>query len=158
MPQVFSLPGGEALATVLPRLLPAAIAWAGQAAAAGAAEGLPLDESGRALAARVGVRDAARVRVHEVDAMPAPPGDLGRIAEALQFLGPGTQGLTLDHTVFILRGRLSRELLAHELRHVHQVEVAGSLAAFLAEYLRQFAGVGYWNAPYEVDARAHEGG
>jgi hypothetical protein len=38
---------------------------------------------------------------------------------------------------------------------VHQVE-AGSLEAFLLAYLKQIADVGYDDAPYEVDARAHE--
>jgi hypothetical protein len=39
---------------------------------------------------------------------------------------------------------------------VHQVEAAGSLEGFLVAYLKQIAAVGYDDAPYEVDARAHE--
>lgn len=46
--------------------------------------------------------------------------------------------------------------VSHELRHVHQYEQHGSIAAFLRVYLRQIVEVGYANAPLEADARAHE--
>jgi hypothetical protein len=47
-------------------------------------------------------------------------------------------------------------LVSHELRHVHQYETAGSIAAFLGVYLAQIATVGYDNAPLEPDAIRHE--
>jgi hypothetical protein len=65
-------------------------------------------------------------------------------------------GLTLGHSIFIVRGHKDRRLLSHELRHVHQYEHHGSIAAFLPVYLQQIVEVGYANAPLEADARAHE--
>jgi hypothetical protein len=67
-------------------------------------------------------------------------------------------GLTLGHSIFICRGHQTRRLLSHELRHVHQYEANGSIAEFLPMYLQQIAEVGYANAPFEIDARAHERG
>ena len=60
-------------------------------------------------------------------------------AAALQagLLGPGMVGLTLGHAIFICRGHKTRRLLSHELRHVHQYEQHGSIAAFLPVYLGQ---------------------
>jgi hypothetical protein len=55
-----------------------------------------------------------------------------------------------------VNGHATPRLLAHEFRHLYQVEQAGSLAAFLPAYLQQIAEVGYDCAPYELDARAHE--
>lgn len=51
---------------------------------------------------------------------------------------------------------MSVRLASHECRHVVQYEEAGSIAAFLPGYLKQLADVGYENAPYEIDAKAHE--
>jgi hypothetical protein len=67
-------------------------------------------------------------------------------------------GLTLGHSIFICRGHQTRRLLSHELRHVHQYEAHGSIAEFLPVYLQQIAEVGYANAPFEIEARAHEQG
>lgn len=52
--------------------------------------------------------------------------------------------------------RESVRLVTHELRHVHQYETAGSIAAFLPVYLQQILDYGYAHAPLEMDARAHE--
>jgi len=71
-------------------------------------------------------------------------------------LGPGMVGLTLGYGVYICRGHGTVRLLSHEFRHVYQYERAGSIAAFLPVYLHQIATVGYYNAPFEIDARAHE--
>jgi hypothetical protein len=51
---------------------------------------------------------------------------------------------------------MGRRLVSHECRHVYQYETHGSIAAFLPIYLLQIATVGYVNAPFEQDARAHE--
>lgn len=68
--------------------------------------------------------------------------------------GPATtQGLTLGYTVFLRQDVAhSAALLAHECRHVHQCELAGSMGAFLRQYLREVAAHGYHGAPMEVDA------
>jgi len=139
----------------LPALLPRAIAWAEAASAEAAAAGRPLDRRETAIARRVGVRRPERVRVAVVAEMPVPADPaLAAAARETGLLGPGTAGLTLGHAVLIRRGCESPRLLAHELRHVHQVERAGSLAAFLGDYLGQIVEHGYDDAPLEADARA----
>ena len=77
-------------------------------------------------------------------------------ALATGLLGPGMIGLTLGYSIFIVRGYMGRRLVSHECRHVYQYETHGSIAAFLPIYLLQIATVGYVNAPFEQDARAHE--
>jgi hypothetical protein len=62
-------------------------------------------------------------------------------------------GLALGHAIFIRSDAMTPQLLAHECRHVHQCELAGSLPAFLAGYLREVAHFGYADAPLEADAR-----
>ena len=141
----------------LPALLPRAVAWAEAASAEAAAAGRPLDRRETALARRVGVRGPERVRVAMVAEMPMPADSaLAAAARETGLLGPGTAGLTLGHTILIRRGCETPRLLAHELRHVHQVERAGSLAAFLRDYLGQIVDHGYRDAPLEADARAWE--
>ena len=81
---------------------------------------------------------------------------LRQVALETGLLGPGSIGLTLGHSIFIVRGHMSPRLLSHECRHVHQYEIYGSIAAFLPVYLEQIATVGYLGAPLERDARAHE--
>lgn len=141
----------------LPRLLPGAIAWAETRAERAAAIGEPLTASEQEVARAVGVAKPELVRVETVERLPLPE-DATLRAAALQagLLGPNMTGLTLGHSIFICRGHKARRLLSHELRHVYQYEQAGSIAAFLPIYLRQALEVGYHNAPFEMDARAHE--
>ena len=79
-------------------------------------------------------------------------------AAAIQagLLGPNMIGLTLGYSIFIRKGEETARLLAHEFRHVYQVEQHGSLANVLPIYLQQVVTMGYENAPFEIDARAHE--
>ena len=66
-------------------------------------------------------------------------------------------GLTLGHAVLVdARHQRSERLLRHEFRHVYQYEAAGGFGAFLTDYLAQIVEYGYFDAPLEVDARAHE--
>ena len=145
------------LSLVLARVLPQAIAWVKASAALGFAAGRPLAAAGVELAGFVGVGRAEDVRVCVVGEMPGlPTGELATIATQLDFLGPGTQGLALDSTIFVREGCFSYRLLAHELRHVHQFEAAGSIDAYIPQYLAQIARFGYRDAPFEVDAREYE--
>ena len=141
----------------LPGLLPGAIAWAEARAKRAAEVGEPLTPLEIDMARAVGVAKPELVRVEAVERLPMPEDPALRDA-ALQagLLGPNMTGLTLGHAVFICRGHRTRRLLSHELRHVHQYEQAGSIAAFLPIYLRQVLEVGYHSAPFEMDARAHE--
>ena len=116
-----------------------------------------MNERGVELARSVGVRGPERVRITTVDAMPLPENTILRAAaEQAGLLGPHLRGLTLGHTILWLRGQESQRLLSHELRHVYQYETAGSISAYVGEYLVQVVKFGYVNAPFEVDARAYE--
>ena len=68
----------------------------------------------------------------------------------------GRAGLTLGYAVFVRRGHETLRLLSHEFRHVYQYEQAGSIGAFLSVYLPQVVQFGYEQAPFEIDARAHQ--
>jgi hypothetical protein len=145
------------LQAVLPFLLPKAIAWAEDQARRVATSGSALTEVEREVARSVGVAEPERIRVALVDALPTPE-DPALAAAAAQtgLLGPGMVGLTLGHSIFIVRGHESVRLLSHEFRHVYQYEEAGSIAAFLPGYLSQIVQFGYANTPFEADALAHE--
>lgn len=76
---------------------------------------------------------------------------------ATGLLGPGMIGLTLGYAVLVCAGHgKDVRLLSHEVRHAHQYEQAGSIAAFLPVYIKQIVTPGYHNAPFEKYARAHE--
>jgi hypothetical protein len=145
------------LRQALPALLPAAIAWAEARARLAAQVGDPLTAGEEAIARRVGVSQPQLVRVEIVNSLPLPE-DAALRSAALQagLLGPRMVGLTLGHAIFVRRGHKDTRLLSHELRHVHQYEQHGSIAAFLRVYLTQIVEVGYADAPLELDARAHE--
>jgi hypothetical protein len=145
------------LAAELPRLLPDAIAWVQVQEAEILATGRPLTATEMRLAAAVGVRDSDRVRIKIVQQLPKPQQpELRLAADQTGLLAPGMVGITFGHGIYIREGTVSNRLVSHELRHVHQYEAAGSIAAFLATYLQQIVTVGYDNAPLELDARAHE--
>jgi hypothetical protein len=145
------------LLSVLPQLLPSAIAWVEEQSDRALETGQPLDATGLALARRVGVQHPELIRTQLVEALPLPEEPaLREAALATGLLGPGMVGLTLGHSIFVVRGHMSLRLLSHECRHVYQYEISGSIAAFLPSYLEQIATVGYENAPLEKDARAHE--
>jgi hypothetical protein len=145
------------LQAALPLLLPKAIAWAEEEAAAVASTGQSLSSAGEDLARNVGVVRPDLIRVALVDLLPTPS-DPALHAAAVQtgLLGPHMAGLTLGHSVFVRRDQNTWRLLSHEFRHVYQYEQAGSIAAFLPVYLQQIVQFGYANCPLEMDARAHE--
>jgi len=145
------------LAAAFALLTPRAIRWAEQRACEIAASGEPLAADEIALARSVGVADPERIRVSLLVRLPLPDDRMLRNAAlSAGLLGPDMLGLTLGHGIYIRRGYKSARLLSHECRHVRQYEQAGSIAAYLSEYLRQVVQSGYWDAPYEIDARAHE--
>jgi hypothetical protein len=145
------------LLAVLPQLLPGAIAWAQAQSNHVAAVGLPLIESGLVVARRVGVRFPEQIRIKLVEQLPMPEEPmLKQAAIETGLLGPHMAGLTLGYSILICEGQFTGRLLSHECRHVYQYETFGSIAAFLPVYLQQIAEVGYDNAQFELDARAHE--
>jgi hypothetical protein len=144
-------------ASRLPEFLPRTLAWAAAQSQLILQNGVSLDAPAQAVARAVGVKQPDRIRLWTVVDIPAPSDpELRQLALDENLIGPGTGGLTLGYGILIRRGRLDLRLLSHECRHVHQVEAAGGLEAFLALYLRQIADFTYENAPYEQDAKAHE--
>lgn len=145
------------LAAALPCLLPLAIPWVESQEVDVLATGRPLTVTELALAKAVAVREASRVRIKVVNQLPQPSHpDLRAAADQTGLLGPNMAAVTFGHAVFIRHGFETHRLVSHELRHVHQYETAGSIAAFLPVYLAQIVTVGYQQAPFEVDARRHE--
>jgi hypothetical protein len=105
----------------------------------------------------VGVQRPELIRILEVSAIPVPDNpELRRAELANGLISPTTVGLTLGYGIYRVRGHGSTRLVSHGCRHVYQYEVAGSIQAFLPQYLGQIATVGYEEAPFEVDASAHE--
>lgn len=146
------------LQSALPLLIPKAIAWAEAQSENAVRSGRPLDETFAFIAKSVGVAHPEQIRILDVARLPMPDDpQLHQAALATGLLGPGMVGLTLGYAVLVCPG-FCRDvrLLSHEFRHVHQYEQAGSIAAFLPAYLQQIVSVGYHDAPFERDARAHE--
>ena len=146
------------LAASLPTLLPRAVAWAEVQSSAALANGITLKPPELELARSVGVVRPQNIRIGVVDRLPMPTDTaLREAAVQTGLLGPGMIGLTLGYAVLICHGHeASPRLLSHEFRHVYQYEAAGSIAAFLPGYLQQIVAFGYFNAPFEADARTHE--
>ncbi|MCW5297443.1 hypothetical protein DXT88_04575 [Herbaspirillum lusitanum] len=146
------------LRSALPFLLPKAISWAQEREKEILNTGIPLTEYEISLAKRVGVSEPEKVRISIVHGQLPLPSDLAlrQAGLATGLFGPHMAGITLGHSICICRPHESIRLLSHELRHVHQYEQMGSIAAFLPVYLQQIVDYEYANAPYEVDARSHE--
>ena len=146
------------LAAALPLLLPRAIAWVEAQEAQVLRTGTGLSTEGADLVARsVGVRRPERIRVSLVDHIPLPDDlELREAAVEAGLIGPDTHGITFGYAIYIRSGHDDPGLLWHECRHVHQYEVAGSIAAFLPVYLQQIVEFGYDGAPLEIDARSYE--
>ena len=142
----------------LDRIVSLAVVWALQESRAALEFGVPLNATGLQMARDVGVACPENIRVIVVDAMPMPADEtLRQLATAYGLLGPTTGGLALEYAVFIKRGHETlHALLRHEFRHVYQYEQAGSVEAFLRQYVSQILRFGYDNAPLELDAVAYE--
>lgn len=145
------------LQSELPSLLPRTIAWAKARSAEILATGEPLLSTDITLATAVGVSHPEKIRVLSVSALPLPEYPrLKEVALATGLLGPSVIGMTLGYGIYVCDGHVSKRLISHECRHVHQYELAGSIEKFLPLYLQQIALHGYHDAPFEADARAHE--
>lgn len=145
------------LSAILPQLLPKAIQWAQLKSHEILTSGEMLSEADIELARRVGVTYPEKIRICTVTNLPLPDdAELRNVALQIGLLGSGFIGLTLGYGIYICEGYLSHRLISHECRHVYQYEAAGSIEAFLPDYLQQIAVFGYHNAPYEKDAIDHE--
>jgi hypothetical protein len=149
---------GIPMAFDLPLLIPKAIAWAETQSENALCVGRALDQQFLSIAKSVGVESPERIRILDVPSIPMPyDTQLGQAAIDTGLLGPDIVGLTLGYAILVCFGYgQDVRLLSHEFRHVYQYEQAGSIAAFLPKYLKQIFAVGYYHAPFEIDARAHE--
>lgn len=141
---------------LLPVLIPEAVAWTKEQSEKIHRTGLPLNESELVLARKVGVQHPERVRIQFVPQLPLPPEpmQLRTVAEGMGL--QGMAGLTMEYGIYLVNDRADTELLCHELRHVQQYESLGGIGPFMAIYLDQIAEYDYYQAPLEIDARAHE--
>jgi hypothetical protein len=145
------------LLAALPRLLPKAIAWVERHEQTILEHGRPLSRAELALARAVEVSHPELIRLSEVANLPLPDDpELQTAALQTGLLGPGMAGVTFGHGIYAVLGQVTPRLVSHECRHVQQYETAGSVASFLPVYLEQILRVGYWNAPFEVEARNWE--
>lgn len=145
------------LRAALPALLPKAIAWAEAQHAHISETGAPLNDAMLAAARSVGVQHPELIRLAEVPHLPLPEdSELKQAALDAGLFGAGMIGMTFGYGIYVCHGHANVQLLSHEFRHVQQHEQAGSIAVFLPTYLEQVITVGYHDAPFEVDARAHE--
>jgi hypothetical protein len=145
------------LAAVFEKILPDATEWVQAQSEIGLSTGRLLSPEELADARRVGVLAPEKIRLVVAPALPLPDdAALRETAVSRGLLRPEFRGLTLGYAIFIVEGHLSRKLLSHECRHVHQYENAGAIREFLVEYLAQIVRFGYHDAPYEIDARHYE--
>ena len=119
------------------RMAPLARHWAQEQEAFVLKLGAPLTTQQLADAERVGVKDAARVRVLPVDRMPMPGNlELAEAARRAQIITDSSPAVTIGHGIIMRADRWSdRELLLHQLVHVAQCERCGGLDAFVEAYL-----------------------
>ena len=143
----------------LAQAMPATLAWATRLNASVLAQGKPLSAWQAADAVEVGVRQPDAVRILRVPVLPQPDCPHFRnLATQSGFDLGGSTGMALGYAVLICHSALGdRKVLRHELRHVAQFEQCSDLGRFLDSYLAQIAQHGYCDAPFEVDARRHEG-
>lgn len=136
------------------RLIPLACRWAEtqERLIVETGRSLTLDE--QELGRRMGIMRVERVRVLEVDEVPAPEQvHLRLAAQQVGLFGRETAGMTLRYGIFIQKeSGGDRRLLAHELGHVKQYERMGGFRAFMERYLFECMIIGYPNTPMEQEA------
>jgi len=147
-----------ALATLA---LPFAHAWASHVEARALASGAPLEPCALAVARRVGVVHAHRVRVRVVAELPWPgPLWLRALAIRLRLAPPDIVGVSIGYGIWLRADQAANHaLLAHELVHVAQHERLGGLRSFLHAYMVEcLTEPGYPAGPLESEALrvAHE--
>jgi hypothetical protein len=137
-------------------LLPLAVQWATEEEQRILREGVPLAEDEVVDAVAIGVRSPKRIRLLQVDEIPAPQHPILKAAAgAIRFLNPPPRGLALRHGIFIRSDCWrDRSLIVHELAHTAQYERLGGILPFLRKYLLECLTIGYAQAPLEQEAIA----
>ena len=143
-------------ATQFELLIPRATRWAAEQEQRILRDGIPLSDAEASDAREVGVKHPERVRLLQVDAIPAPTDPMLKAAcAAANFVPQSPRGLTIGHGVFVRSDYWgNRALLLHELVHTAQYERLGGIEPFLRRYLYECATVGYTNSAMEGEAAA----
>lgn len=136
------------------RLIPLACRWAEAQERLIVETGRALTAGEQELARRLGIMRVERIRVLEVDEVPAPEQmHLRMAAQQVGLFGSETAGMTLRYGIFIQKNSSEDlRLLAHELGHVKQYERMGGFRAFMERYLFECMIIGYPNTPMEQEA------
>jgi len=146
--------GEESVPEQFETLLPLAVEWATEEEERILREGVSLAEHEVLDAVAVGVRNPKRIRLLQVDEIPAPlhPA-LKAAAESIRCLTPPPRGLAFRHGLFIRSDCWrDRSLIVHELAHTAQYERLGGILPFLRKYLFECLTIGYAQAPLELEA------
>ncbi|HYC36174.1 MAG TPA: hypothetical protein VEC19_07110 [Usitatibacter sp.] len=155
-----AIPAGVSLdkmAVQVGEVAPRAIEWALGRSREVLEAGRGLDARALALARKVGVREAAKIRIVVVDRIELPSEPMLREAGARVGLSDSADGMTLGYAVVVRSGHeRNPRLLSHEFRHVAQYEACGGIAPFLTTHLAHLAQHGYEASPFEADASRHE--
>ena len=145
------------LKTAFPFLLPLAEKWASREAVKIQLEGTALSMKEKILAKSVGVAFPELVKLQLVPEIPEPDNMLLKMAaQQTEMIGPDNWGMAFGHSIYICETKMSAKLLSHEFRHVYQREQYGSFEAYIEAYLKQVLEYGYFDCPFEVDARRSE--
>ena len=135
------------------RILPLATAWAAEQEARILEHGVPLSIRELADALRVGVKDPERVRLLQVETIPAPGHPALQAAYQRAKVPTAPRGLTLHYGIFVRADYWrDRALIVHELVHTAQYERLGGIESFLKKYLLECATIGYQKSPMEQEA------
>ena len=137
-------------------LLPQYINWAHETDKKGLEIGTPLNEKEMALAAKIGIKHPAKVRVVYVNEVPYPYENIALkiFGEAVGLVGEGiiNNAQVFGYSIYARKDfKLNRPKLAHELIHVLQIERA-SLGEVVTQHFFDMAEYGYDDAPLEVEA------
>ena len=146
--------GEESVPEQFETLLPLAVQWATEEEERILRDGVPLAEDEVVDAVAMGVRNPERIRLLQVDEIPAPRHPvLKAAAGAIRFLTPAPRALALRHGIFIRSDCWrDRSLIVHELAHTAQYERLGGILPFLRKYLFECLTIGYAQAPLEQEA------
>lgn len=119
-------------------------------------QGRPLSPLESSAAALSGVQHPERIRILSVPSIPMPGfAWQQRLAATLGFDGRLTAGMALHYAIF-LRHDVDNDLslLRHEATHIAQAERLGGLRNFLRLYLTDCLVHGYYDCPFEQEARS----
>ena len=145
----------QSLSAEFDRILPLAAAWAAEQQEQILQKGVPLSVRELADALRAGVKDPERVRLLQVETIPAPNHPVLQAAYQRAKVPTAPRGLTLYYGIFVRADYWrDRALIVHELVHTAQYERLGGIEPFLKKYLLECATIGYQKSPMEEEAIA----